>query len=471
MRASQPTQQLFPTAWDEEWHLRSVMFNSGSLTQVTLALYGAGSQLWLDDIALFKNGQGVKYVGENLSGSLSSYISDVRSCPPEYSNTQNVTMDDATSDYWQTGSGWKNGFMSVVDTGSAYGSALKYTASEKPVGVYYTKWVDVKPHTEYVFAADIKILNSGDGEYGKLVVMDDKISGPVNLLEIDFDIDSYGEEWFPFCIAINTDAFTRIGIAVCDMGGEALIDNIRLFEAQYGDEYEDVLDGWVEDEYEEAWMYYENHYKVTSKWVNYAGGWYYMDEDGYMVSSQWRKDSVGWCYLTDSGKMATNKWIKDSVGWCYVGADGYCVTNKWVADSKGWCYLDDQGRMATNKWIKDSVGWCYVGGDGYCVTNKWVADCKGWCYLDSQGRMATNKWIADSKGWCYVDGSGYCVTNQWVKDSKGWCYLDGDGRMVYNKWINDGGKQYYINGSGYMVTGKQTIGGKTYTFASNGALI
>jgi len=471
MRASQPTQQLFPTAWDEEWHLRSVMFNSGSLTQVTLALYGAGSQLWLDDIALFKNGQGVKYAGENLRGSLFSYMSDVRSCPPEYSNTQNVTLDDATSDYWQTGSGWKNGFMSVVDTGSIYGSALKYTASENPVGVYYTKWVDVKPHTEYVFAADIKILNSGDGKYGKLVITDDKISGPVNLLEIDFDIDSYGEEWFPFCIAINSDAFTRIGIAVCDLGGEALIDNIRLFESQYGDEYEDVLDGWVEDEYEEAWMYYKDHYKVISKWVNHAGGWYYMDEDGYMVSNTWKKDSVGWCYLGDNGKMATNKWIMDSVGWCYVGGDGYCVTNKWVADSKGWCYLDSNGRMVTNKWIMDSVGWCYVGGDGYCVTNKWVADSKGWCYLDSNGRMATNKWIADSKGWCYVDGSGYCKVNAWQKDSKGWCYLDQNGRMVYSAWVEDGGQRYYINGSGYMVTGRQTIGGKTYTFASNGALL
>jgi len=53
----------------------------------------------------------------------------------------------------------------------------------------------------------------------------------------------------------------------------------------------------------------------------------------------------------------------------------------------------------------------------------------------------------------------------------GWCYLDGNGRMVYNKWVADGGKQYYINASGYMVTGKQTIGGKTYTFAANGALI
>ena len=43
--------------------------------------------------------------------------------------------------------------------------------------------------------------------------------------------------------------------------------------------------------------------------------------------------------------------------------------------------------------------------------------------------------------------------------------------MVYSQWLDDGGKQYYINASGYMVTGKQTIGGKQYTFDQSGALI
>ena len=209
---------------------------------------------------------------------------------------------------------------------------------------------------------------------------------------------------------------------------------------------------------------------VKNGWVNEDGKWaYYVDD--VKTTNKWVADSKGWCYLDANGYMATNKWIKDSVGWCYVGDNGYCVTNKWVADSKGWCYLDGNGRMVTNKWIKDSVGWCYVGADGYCVTNKWVADSKGWCYLDASGRMVTNKWVKDSKGWCYIGEAGYCLTNAWVKDSVGWCYLDGNGRMVYNKWVADGGKQYYINASGYMVTGKQTIGGKTYTFAANGALI
>ena len=466
-RASRDIRQIYPPAWDGQWHLRSVRFNSGSLTQITIALHGEGSQMWVDDMALYENGQGVKYVGENMGGSVSYYVSDVEYCEDEDSLTGNVRMDDAASDYWQTGHGWNNGFMSFAPNSYEYGTSLKYTGSEQSSGVYYIKWVEVKPYTNYVFSADIRVLESGAG---KLVLLDGKLGTPISFLQVDFDTDSYGDGWFPFNIGLNTSAYTRLGIAVCDLGGSALIDNLRLFDPADAADGQDAYNGWVVDEFGDAmylvdgvpqtnqWIQHEgtwyymgaDGYMVTDKWVMDSVGWCYLGEDGRCVTNQWVADSVGWCYLDENGRMATNKWIKDSMGWCYVGADGYCVTNKWVADSKGWCYLDGSGRMATSKWIMDSVGWCYVGTDGYCVTNKWVADSKGWCYLDANGRMVTSKWVADSKGWCYVGADGYCVTNKWVADSKGWCYLDANGRMVYNTTV-DG---YYINANGYWVPDK-----------------
>ena len=442
-RSSRDYQQIHPRSWDARWHLRAVGFNSGNETQITIGLLGRSSRLWVDGVAMYENDQGIHYFGENMQGVVTINLTDDNYCEPEDSLIENVRMDDPDSNFWQSGGGWKNGFLSLEDTQSGYGPALKYTGGENSKGIYYIKWIDVEPDTDYVFSVDVKVLKDGNG---RLELLDDKMSGPVAVLGLDFDQSSFGSDWFNFHMLINTDAFTRIGIAFCDKGGEALIDNMRLFKPEYATEGQDVsLDGWVKSDF--GWLYYESGNKVTDKWVSYNGGWYYVDDNGYMVSNTWKKDSVGWCYLGDNGKMATNKWVKDSVGWCYVGSDGYCVTNKWVADSKGWCYLDDQGRMVTNKWVKDSVGWCYVGADGYCVTNKWVADSKGWCYLDGSGRMVTNKWVKDSVGWCYVGGDGYCVTNKWVADSKGWCYLDANGRMVYDTWV-DG---YYVNANGYWV--------------------
>jgi len=445
-KMSTTTRQIVPTAWDNEWHLRSVTFNSKEKTKIGIALYGHSSQMWVDDIALFRSDEGVKYSNPDVLGTMigKMYMGE-SGCLDEDNLVGNFRMDEENSDYWQTGDGWKNGFVSIQENEYEYGNSLKYTAGEA-LGYVYFKWIDLKPHTDYVFSVDLKVLESGKGRFS---LATRTVKGTTFFLDLDFDQDMFGEDWFPYQVAFNSGAFNRLALAITDLGGSALLDNIRIFEKSKAiekqDEYLDNRNGWVEDDY--GWVYYENGEMVTNKWVKDSVGWCYLGADGYCVTNKWVADSVGWCYLDGSGRMVTNKWVKDSVGWCYLGADGYCVTNKWVADSQGWCYLDGSGRMVTNKWVKDSVGWCYLGADGYCVTNKWVADSKGWCYLDSNGRMVTNKWVADSKGWCYIGKDGYCLTNTWQKDSKGWCYLDANGRMVYDTWV-DG---YYVNANGYWV--------------------
>ena len=505
--------QLVPTAWDNEWHLRSMTFNSGSSTKVGIALYGSYSQMWVDDIALFKNGDGKKYVSENMGGNISVDFDSVEFNGAD--DKDNLIVDPTFStgslDFWKNGNGFGLGIIDIAENEYEYGNSLKYTASKNPVGYYYINWLDVEPKTNYTFSVDVKILESGAG---KLALMDGKIRHNVNFIEVSFSQEDYGDEWFTLTFNLNTDVYDTLGIGICDLGGSALIDNIRLFKTENGkeivDDYIDppAKDGWVKDG--SNWTYYENGKQVKSKWIK-DGSWYYIDGNGYMVSDKWVKDSKGWCYLGSNGAMVTNKWVKDSIGWCYVGADGYAVTNTWKKDSVGWCYLNasgsmvknnwvhdgtgwyfldangymvsstwkkdskgwvylgSNGKMATNAWIKDSVGWCYVGSDGYCVTEKWMKDSKGWVYLDASGRMATNKWIKDSVGWCYVDGSGYCVTNSWKKDSKGWCYLDANGRLTTNKWVKDNGKWYYMDGNGYMLANTSaTIGGKKYNFNASG---
>ena len=471
-------------------------FNSGTSTKVGIALYGSYSQLWIDDIALFKVEDGVKYVSDNMRGNISPAFDgiDYNGCDDADSLIPDPTFSNGTSaDYWAGANGFANGTLSIVDNAYEYGTSLKYTESYKPVGLYTIKWIDVEPNTNYTFAVDVKILKDGAG---KLALMDGKIRNNVNFLEISYSQEDYGTDWFTLMITFNSDVYDTIGLGFCDLGGEALIDNIRLFENADGKEVTDdyveppVADGWVK--VDGKWTYYENGKQVKAKWIK-DGSWYYIDANGFMVANKWVKDSKGWCYLTNSGAMATNQWIKDSVGWCYVDGTGYCVTNKWVKDSKGWCYLDANGRMATNKWVndgkgwayvdkngysvtnkwmKDSKGWCYLGSNGYMVTKQWVKDSKGWCYVDANGYMATNKWVKDSKGWCFVGADGYCVTNTWKKDSKGWCYLDANGRMVTSNWVKDNGKWYYMDANGYMLANTTaTIGGKKYSFNASGVWV
>ena len=52
-----------------------------------------------------------------------------------------------------------------------------------------------------------------------------------------------GEDWFRTYFRLNTGVFTRIAVGVVDGGGEALIDNLRLFKTtdgiEGGDTYKD----------------------------------------------------------------------------------------------------------------------------------------------------------------------------------------------------------------------------------------
>ena len=205
----------------------------------------------------------------------------------------------------------------------------------------------------------------------------------------------------------------------------------------------------------------------------------------------WVKVNGDWYYYDDDGFPKTNAWMKDSVGWCYLGEDGRMLTNTWKADSKGTCYLDKNGRMVKSKWIQVDGSWYYIDAKGYRTENAWAKDSKGWCYLKADGRMAVSQWVHDGDYWYYMNGSGYMVTgwqkiggtwyyfknsgkmvaNGWAKDTGGWRWMDANGKITKSKWIQDGDDWYYLNGSGYMVTGTQTIGGKTYHFASNGVWI
>ena len=227
-RASREDQQIYPTAWDNEWHLRSVVFNSGNLSEVTIALYGYGSQMWLDDMALYKNGEGTKYMSVNGRSDMRvNYYSTPYTCADGKCANKNVGVEG--SDYWNSGYGWDSGFLSVVSGGKS-GKALQYSANSA-AGTYYIKWVDVAPNTEYAFSVDAKILKSGDGRIG---LLSDSLTLPTEAVFMNFDQEVYGGDWTTFCVTFNTSGFNRVGIAVCDLGGKALLDNIRLFKVADG---------------------------------------------------------------------------------------------------------------------------------------------------------------------------------------------------------------------------------------------
>ena len=231
--------QIVPTAWDNAWHLRAIQFNSADATRVGICLSGSGSQLWLDDMALYKVGDGKKYVSANMAGAISlSFEEAIPGC----ADKNNLITDGSfstkdKSGFWAESHGWRNGFLTFVENDYEYGTSMKYTASGRDSALSTIKWIDVKANTDYTVSVDMRILKSGNG---RLVLLDDKLREKQEFLYITFDRSAYDQDdaqygWYSLSCSFNTDVYTRIGICIVDDGGEVLLDNMRLFKTSQAD--------------------------------------------------------------------------------------------------------------------------------------------------------------------------------------------------------------------------------------------
>ena len=212
-RASRETMQIYPTAYDNDWHIRSVTFNTGDSTTATIGLYGSGTQMWLDGMALFETTNGVKYEnGESAKALTSTTYSPASGATNAVSDPQ---VNNAS--YWNTGAGYKQGFMSIAS------GKLKYTASSAPTGVRYTKWIDVKPGTDYYYSYTVSVTSAGGG---RVAILDNAMLLPNEVVSTSFS--STGTKTVTG--RISTGKYDQLGLCVVDLGGVATIDNIYLYE-------------------------------------------------------------------------------------------------------------------------------------------------------------------------------------------------------------------------------------------------
>ena len=224
-------------------------------------------------------------------------------------------------------------------------------------------------------------------------------------------------------------------------------------------------------------VYYRN------RWIKYENKYYYTNSVGLIVKNAW----IGAYYLGSDGVMMINSFTPDGY---YVGADGAYLRNQKIqVDGKEY-YLNAAGKVARNQWVGDyylnGAGsivknhwagnyWC--GADGRYVKSSWVDD--GRYYVGSNGVYVTNQWIGDY----YLNGAGLVTKNAWVGNY--WC--GSDGKYVKSSWVDN--NQYYVGANGVYVPGRWVaygshwcyyagsvyakditlnIGGKAYTFESNG---
>ena len=264
-RPYKPGQQLVPMAYDGQWHVITVPFNTCDATSVNFTIDGINCEAWFDNIYIFKATDAKPYVSP-VTDKAPAVITDndpaLLGCEDGKNLFENHDFSDGTA-FWGDDShafGLFGNTLNVADSGSAaYGSALHYQ-SDRLTNTYYIKWVDVEPNTEYTFSARYAIIQPGAGFMGLISgcrteseVSENRVF-PTLVAQFGFGEESYLEthEWQTAAVSFNSGERNRIGFVIYDAGGQVYIDELRLFKTSDGTDMEYAQDTVPEKQEPEA---------------------------------------------------------------------------------------------------------------------------------------------------------------------------------------------------------------------------
>ena len=248
-------QQLVPMAYDDQWHVLTVPFNTGDATRLNFTIDGLNCDVWFDNIYIFEEADAKPFVSP-LTDKAEAVVTDTApkllGCEEDKNLFENHDLNDGKT-FWGENShkfGLFGNVLNVADSGSrVYGNALHYMAA-RPTSTYYIKWIDVEPNTEYTFFAKYAIAQAGDGFMGLIngYRMESEVTEnrlfPTMIAQFGFGEENYLESraWQTAAVSFNSGERNRIGFVICDAGGEAYIDELRLFKSSDGIALVDIED-------------------------------------------------------------------------------------------------------------------------------------------------------------------------------------------------------------------------------------
>jgi len=254
-------QQLVPMAYDGKWHIITVPFNTGDATWLNFTIYGENCEAWFDNIYIFKEEDAKHFVSpvtDKDEAVVTNKAPTLLGCETGKNLFDNHDLSNGIV-FWGANShrfGVFGNALNVADSGSSiYGNALHYVSGSNPTNTYYIKWIDVEPNTEYTFSAKYAIAQKGEGFVGLIngYRLDSEVSEnrlfPTLIAQFGFGPENYLEshEWQTIAVSFNTGERNRIGFVVCDAGGEAYIDELRLFKTSDGIKLQDVSDSFPKE--------------------------------------------------------------------------------------------------------------------------------------------------------------------------------------------------------------------------------
>ena len=323
------------------------------------------------------------------------------------SGATNAVSDPAVNNasYWNTGAGYKQGFMSIAS------GKLTYTASSDPNGVRYTKWIDVKPGTDYYYSYTVNVTRAGSG---RVAILDNAMLLPNEVVTTAFS--STGTKTVTG--RISTGKYDKLGLCVVDLGGAATVDNIYLYEGDASvvlpttpsfDGY--IINGDFEIGSSNNWENLWNNNTVEMvagrdsafAMKGTAGGQYTQVRQKITVEPNtdyiievWAKNVTGTTLIV---KDSTDANLKQT-GLLGSGSTWTKTTLEFNSGSHTFIYLGFMGSSAGNTWTVDDVKMYKkptASNDGYLSNGDFEMQGQDWAF-----NSGSHAFVSDAHGGNYA---------------------------------------------------------------------
>lgn len=196
--------------WDNDWHQRGQIFNSGDLETVYLMVSGRNTSLDLKDIVLCELADAVAPAAEKQPVAITD-VTDTPSLEQGCKDSDNLLQN------------------ADLTKGTGYGTVASLTQdglylNGSRIGASYVLWMDVEPDTNYTFTVQMKGVKAGGNVIG---LMDSNTADPQTVKEWKPEFDG---EWHSYSVRFNSGEHKKLAFYAYDGGGEVFLRNFKLFE-------------------------------------------------------------------------------------------------------------------------------------------------------------------------------------------------------------------------------------------------
>ena len=210
---------------DSTWYNRVYYFNTGDNTSVDFFITSTEGTMYLDDIRIYEKSKEITKVKSESYDDILVYEYDIAefACKDSDNLFANGKFDKGT-EFW----GNFRGMNKFVEVATSKGNKmLHYKDANRDF--YYLAGAKVKANVDYTFSFWAMNMNGEGAKYGAI-----SLKGPRYFIsEIETVDHDYGE-WKLISIKFKAYRDTDVYLGVFDGGGEAVFDNVRLFESSKG---------------------------------------------------------------------------------------------------------------------------------------------------------------------------------------------------------------------------------------------